>query len=328
MQQNEIMLFFAFALVMLVLFGLIVYLQNKHLKSLLQAQKPDESVNIIGQWMQEMRGSIDRTSGMIQQQLNMTQEAVSSRLDNTAQLMRLLNRDLGQIHEIGQQMRDFQKIFRSPKLRGNVGENILKDLLYQILPKENIKLQHRFRNGQIVDALIITENNSIPIDSKFPLENFSKAQNATNPEEEKLYKREFFRDARRHIDAISQKYIRPEEDTLDFAIMYIPSETIYYETISNDAIMTYARDKNILLISPNNFYYFLKVIMLGLEGKRIEETSRRIIQTLRALRQDASKVTNDIKILNSHINNAKNASERLNSDFLNMVGKIENESGH
>jgi len=98
--------------------------------------------------------------------------------------------------------------------------------------------------------------------------------------------------------------------------------------MSSDAIMTYARDKNILLISPNSFYYFLKVIMLGLEGKRIEEASRRIIQTLCALRQDASKVTNDIKILNSHINNAKSATERLNSDFLNMVGKIENESGH
>ncbi|NIA31376.1 MAG: DNA recombination protein RmuC, partial [Actinobacteria bacterium] len=146
MQQNELILLFGFAFVMVVLFGLIIYFQNRHLKSLIEAQKPDESVNIIGQWMQEMRGSIDRTSGMIQQQLNMTQEAVSSRLDNTAQLMRLLNRDLGQIHEIGQQMRDFQKIFRSPKLRGNVGESILKDLLYQILPKENVKLQHRFRN--------------------------------------------------------------------------------------------------------------------------------------------------------------------------------------
>ncbi len=319
---------FGFALFMVVLFSFIVYLQNKHIKSLLQAQKPDESVNIIGQWLQEMRGSIDRTSGMIQQQMNITQEAVSSRLDNTAQLMRLLNRDLGQIHEIGEQMRDFQKIFRSPKLRGNVGENILKDLLYQILPKENVKLQHRFRNGQTVDALIITENNNIPIDSKFPLENFNKAQSAGNAEEEKLYKREFLRDVRRHIDAISHKYIHPEEGTLDFAIMYIPSENIYYEVIGNDSVMIYARGKNVLLISPNSFYYFLKVILLGLEGKRIEEASRRIIQTLRALRQDASQVTNDIKIVNSHINNAKNASERLNSDFLNMVGKIENEGGH
>jgi len=196
MQQNEIMLLFAFVFVMLAIFGFIVYMQNRHLKSLLQAQKPDESVNSIGQWLQEMRGSLDRTSGMIQQQMNMTQEAVSSRLDNTAQLMRLLNRDLGQIHEIGQQMRDFQKIFRSPKLRGNVGENILKDLLDQILLKKNIKLQHPFRNGRTVDALIITENNSIPIDSKFPLENFNKARNAAIPDEEKLYKREFFRDRR------------------------------------------------------------------------------------------------------------------------------------
>src|SRR5206468_9986502 len=135
----------------------------------------------------------------------------------------------GQMNEIGRNMRELQEFLKSPKLRGNIGEQVLKDLISQIFPKNSFYLQHQFKSGDKVDAAIKTDAGILPIDSKFPMENFQKFNKSQTDEEKVHYQKEFARDVKKHIDAISKKYILPEEGTMDFALMYVPSESVYYE---------------------------------------------------------------------------------------------------
>lgn len=307
----------------IILFIIVLFWQNRKLYSLLEQNVKDESFSILGQWISDMKTGIHETNMSIQQQLYNSNKSLNSRLDSTTRLLQMLNKDLGHVHEIGSQMRDFQSLFRNPKFRGNVGENILKEMLYQVLPRDHISLQHKYKNGQIVDALVQIENRYLPIDAKFPLANYIKYQNASQHSED-LYKKEFFNDIKKHIRNVSTKYISPDDKTLDFALVYIPSEAIYYEIINYSQILDFAREQNILLISPNSFYYFLKIIMIGLEGQKIEEATVQIIKTFKALQKDAVQVNEDLRLLMSHLNNSKNAAERLYSDFALMSGKLEN----
>ena len=231
--------------------------------------------------------------------------------------------ELGKVQEVGRGVKEFQEFLRSPKLRGNIGEQILRDLLEQMLPKENFSLQYQFQEGQIVDAIVKTNQGIIPIDSKFPMENFRiMMKNDLGTKE--MAKKNFVRDIKKHIDDISKKYILPSEGTVDFALMYVPSEPIYYEiSLNQPEILDYGYQKKIYFVSPNSFYYFLKIIMIGLQGARIEKGARKILNGMKAVEQEASKFEGDLSILTSHIDHAKTASERAQNRFGRLVGKIE-----
>lgn len=230
--------------------------------------------------------------------------------------------ELGRVREIGQAMREFQEFLRSPKLRGGVGEQVLKDLLAEVLPKSNFQCPYQFRGGEIIDAIVKTRQGLIPIDSKFPMENFQKYLKAQGREKEN-YLKEFIRDIKKHIDDISRKYILPQEGTLDYAIMYIPVESVFSEIINRQEILEYAHAKNILLVSPNTFYYFLKIIMIGLEGAKIEEASKRILDGLKAIQQESIKFGEELTTLASHIEHAKSASDRVQSRYGKLAGRID-----
>lgn len=226
--------------------------------------------------------------------------------------------ELGKVQEIGHNMKEFQDFLKSPKLRGNLGEQVLKDLLEQILPQDNFKIQHKFKEGQVVDAIIKTNQGIIPIDSKFPMENFRKMK------EDKKHKKKFVRDIKKHIDDISKKYILPQEGTVDFALMYTPSEAVYYEiTINNPSLLEYGYDNKVYFVSPNSFYYFLKIIMIGLEGAKIEEASKRILEGLKAVSQESSKFGNELDTLTTHIDHARSASDRVRNKYQRLAARIE-----
>ena len=231
--------------------------------------------------------------------------------------------ELGRVQEVGRGIKEFQEFLRSPKLRGNIGEQILRDLLEQILPKESFSLQYQFQEGQIVDAVVKTNQGIIPIDSKFPLENFKRIK-AENSEEKTVGQRDFIRDIKKHIDDIAKKYILPSEGTVDFALMYVPSEPVYYEiTLNQPQILDYGYQKKIYFVSPNSFYYFLKIIMVGLQGAKIEKGAKKILSGMKAVQQEALKFEGELSILTSHIDHAKTASERAQNRFGRLVGKIE-----
>ena len=219
---------------------------------------------------------------------------------------------LGRIQEIGRAMRDFQDFLKSPKLRGGIGEQILRDLLEQVLPKQSFKIQHQFREGQIVDAIIKTKQGIIPIDSKFPMEVFAKIHKAKEDEKEK-YLREFVRAIKKHIDSISRKYILPQEGTVDFALMYIPAEAIYYEIMFNlteEDLARYAWKQKVALTSPNTIYLTLRTIEHWFRDTQISKRTQQILKRLERINRDAQNLSEEFRKLGRHLKDASSAYDR------------------
>jgi DNA recombination protein RmuC len=258
------------------------------------------------------------TSNRIENQNN----SFNERLDNAARVISQVQKNIGEFSEIGRGMKDLQEFLSSPKLRGNIGEQVLKELLKQFLPKESFNLQYTFKSGEKVDAAIKTSGGIIPVDSKFPMENFRKMSGDGDEFTKKIAAKDFERDVRRHIDDISRKYILTEEGTIDYALMYIPSESIYYEIVNNQALFDYAGEKRVLPVSPTTFYAYLKAILMSFEGQKIEDQAKEILASLRAIKSDYGKVEENLSTLQKHLTNAYNMMGNVFSSFANLGQKI------
>ena len=307
-------------------FLLIFYFINKKLS---QKPKTDEA---LLQWLKAMQSSLESTNKTLNEALsnssvNMIKtlqensKQLNERLDKATLTMKDVGKEVGQMNEIGRNMKELQEFLKSPKLRGNIGEQVLKDLISQMFPKNSFNLQYEFKSGEKVDAAIKTEAGILPIDSKFPMENFQKMSKAEGKEKE-IFQKEFIRDVKKHIDAISKKYILPEEGTMDFALMYVPSESVYYEVVNEMELMDYARKVRVYIVSPSTLYAHLQTILLSFEGKRIEEKSREVFIMLRALQIDYSKVNDSLGVLGKHLNNAHSQFNNVTLGFSQIGQKL------
>lgn len=275
---------------------------NRKLSELKESQKPsDELLEYL------------KTTNV---RLNEQSKNFNERLDNAARVIGQVQKNIGEFSEIGRGMKDLQEFLSSPKLRGNVGEQVLKELLKQFMPKESFNLQYTFKSGEKVDAAIKTSGGIIPIDSKFPMENFRKMQ--TDP----AYKKEFVRDVKKHIDDIARKYILTEEGTIDYALMYIPSESVYYEIVNDSDLFDYSGEKRVLPVSPTTFYAYLKAILMSFEGQKIEAQAKEILSSLRAIKSDYGKVEENLSTLQKHLTNAFNMMGNVFSSFAQLGQKI------
>jgi len=217
-------------------------------------------------------------------------------------------------------------------LRGNLGEYLLEELLKDILPSRNYQMQYTFENGTKVDAIIRLADGIVPIDSKFPLESFQRLIEAESEEEKKTHKKEFISSVKKRIDEIATKYINPAENTFDFAMMYIPAENVFYETIINDSltntdnqILKYAWEKHVIPVSPNSFYAYLMSIVYGLKGLRIEKQARYIIGELEKTQALFGKFFADFCTLGDKIKTAEKKYDELTkkaNKINDQVGKI------
>lgn len=254
-------------------------------------------------------------------------QQLHERLENATKVISELKNETGKFSEIGRSMQDLQDFLNSPKLRGNLGEAVLADLLKQHLPHSSFTLQHRFKSGDIVDAAITTEAGIIPIDSKFPMENFNKMIKTEDKKERDRFHQLFVSDVKKHIKAISTKYIRTEENTLDFALMYIPSETMYYEiTASVPEIQEYSQLRRVLPVSPSTFYAFLRTILVSFEGQRIAKEAQLILKNLRDIHKSTDEFGEKLGILGKHLTNAYNNMTSVNSEFQKLQTKVEHTS--
>ncbi len=219
-----------------------------------------------------------------------------------------------QILETAQDVASIKSLFQSPKWRGTLGELLLADLLSQVLPAHAYALQYSFLDRQKVDAVIHLSQGMVPIDAKFPLENFERMHAATDTQSRRLAHKQFVQDIKKHIDDIAQKYIRPAEGTLEFALMYIPSESVYYEMITQDSVddhlLNYAIKHKVLAVSPTSFYAYLETIARGLKGLRIEQSARAILDQLGKLENDMRKFFLEFEKLGNHLRWAQSSYEK------------------
>ncbi|MFA6418496.1 MAG: DNA recombination protein RmuC [Candidatus Margulisiibacteriota bacterium] len=312
----------ALSIIILALLGLIAY------KLLNQPKEPanDKGLEMMQKQMEEIRGSITRLYADNQtilqkvntdftQTLQNVDKNVNNRLDNAAKVISDVSRKLGEVHEttkrvqeIGKDIASLQEILRAPKLRGGMGELFLSDLLKQVLPPSRYQEQYRFKSGEKVDAVIVLKDGMVPVDSKFPLENFKRVIESPDDASKLAAKKQFVRDVKKHIDDIRRKYILPDEGTFDFALMYVMAENVYYEMIIKDedleddkSIFRYAIENKVIPVSPNSFYGYLQTILLGLRGMKIEEQAKEILKNISRLQGDFERVMNDFTTMGKHL---------------------------
>jgi len=234
------------------------------------------------------------------------------------------------VEEVGKNISSLQELLRAPKFRGGFGELLLERLLADTLPRDNYSLQYRFQNGETVDAVIRIGGNLVTIDSKFPLEDFERILEAATEEEQKALRRQFTRTIKNHIDNVT-KYILPDENTFDFALMYIPAENVYYETIlrgtEEGEIYSYSLQKRVIPVSPNSFYAYLQVIVQGLKGLHIEQTAREILGHLERLQGDFQDFQKDYATLGGHIHDAATKHAKAGDKLTRLSGGLERLTG-
>lgn len=270
--------------------------------------------------LRSLKSSVDSTKDTINSSLALNTKDINDRLLRATEAIGDLKKEAGAFSEVSRSMKDLQDYLRSPKLRGNIGEMVLKDLISQMFPVSSFELQHTFKSGSIVDAIIKTDAGLLPIDSKFPMENFQKMMSVSNKAEQEMLRKSFGRDIRAHVTAISKKYILPEENTLDFALMYIPSESVFYEVASAEDLMEFARSSRVYPVSPNTLYAALQTILLSFEGKKIEQKAKEVFKLMRGIQKDFSKTSDSMMTLGSHLTNAYNKFSDVQSSF-NTIGQ-------
>jgi len=280
----------------------------------------NKNISLLTEQLRVINEQVNQQLQLVNQQLQSSSGQIGQRLDNAAKVIGEVKENIGklskasdQIYEVGKNIATLQEILRPPKLRGGLGEQFLGELLSQILPPEFFTLQYQFSNGERVDAVVKLGEKLVPIDSKFPLDNFRRIIESKTDEERKSAQKVFYKDVRKHVDDIASKYIVPKEGTYDFAILYIPAENVYYETITKEdsfgeekGVLTYALNKKVIPVSPNSFYAYLHVIVLGLKGLKIEEHAREIQTLLVGLGKDLKDFQEDFRLVGKHIYDARN----------------------
>ncbi len=234
-----------------------------------------------------------------------------------------------QVQETIKDVSSFQEIFKSPKLRGQWGEASLEHILTQHFPSELYKIQHLFSSGERVDAVLKLPNGKLlPIDAKFPSENFSRMIEASGDEQE-VFQKKFVEDVKSKINEITSKYILPTEETVDFALMYIPAEAVYYEIVNNIGrkfdLANYAWSKKVILTSPNTIYLTLRTIEHWFRDTQVSQRTQEILKGLNKINRDAGKLMDDFRKLGNHLRNATSAydnSEKRLSLFSDKVDRL------
>jgi DNA recombination protein RmuC len=310
--------FLILLIIILAGFAILIFFLNRKLSDL-GKNKTDQA---LLEWLKTMQSTISNSSSETVRTLQENTKQLNERLETTARVIRDVEKEVGQMSEIGRNMRELQDFLKSPKLRGNIGEQVLKDLIAQMFPKSSFHLQYEFKSGEKVDAVIQTDAGILPIDSKFPMENYQKMTKATEKPEKEAFEKEFVRDVRKHIDAISKKYILPSEGTMDFALMYIPSESVYYEVVNQIDVIDYARRARVYMVSPSTLYAHLQTILLSFEGKKIESKSKELFTLLRSMQIDYKKIDENMSTLGKHLNNAYAQFGNVLSGFSSLGQKL------
>ncbi len=241
-----------------------------------------------------------------------------------------------QVVNLADQLKNLQDILKNPKQRGVLGEYFLEETLKNVLPPNSYQMQYKFSDGEIVDAVVFVKEKIIPIDSKFSLENYERLLNVTDPVDREVIEKQFKADLKNRIDETA-KYVRPAENTMDFAFMFIPSEAIYYDllvnkvgamkTVTRDLVDYAFRDKKVIIVSPTSFLAYLQTVLQGLKALQIEESAKEIKHRVEDLGRHLGSYEEYMKKLGSNLgttvnmyNSAYKELGKIDKDVLRITG--------
>jgi len=299
----------AVSISILIMLGINLYLVIKSRRK----EGPDANYMVLHQRMDSLSQAINDQLEKSRQASERATLTVHQQVQNFTQGMTQLHEGLKGMHDSVKSVVSFQDLFRNPKLRGQWGEMSLEASLAQYFPKDRYLIQHYFSSGEAVDAALRLPNDILlPIDSKFNWDNFQKLVNADNDIHKDGYRKLFYSDVKKKIDEISSKYILPAEGTTDFALMFVPAETVYYEMINNMKdvdVADYARKKKVILVSPNTFALSVSAIQHWYRDVHINQKTQSIIKKLEGIVADSAKLADTFRKLGSHLSNATSAYE-------------------
>ena len=267
----------------------ILFLQRIH-----RSRKDDHAFILL----QNQINEVNKTLG---ENLNSTQEALQRQFSQSSRIIQEVTEKLTKLDEtnkqvvgFAEQLRSLENVLTNPKQRGILGEYFLETLLKNVLPPAAYQMQYRFKDGEAVDAVIFVEDRIIPVDSKFSLENYNRLVEEQDPAARDRLEKQFKQDVKNRIDETA-KYIRPDEKTMDFAFMFIPSEGIYYDLLINrigtikaqtrDLIEYAFKDKHVIIVSPTSFFAYLQTVLQGLRALQIEQSAQQIRERVEQLQK-------------------------------------------
>jgi DNA recombination protein RmuC len=289
---------------------------------------------LLEQRLSQMEERIGRRVGELDERVDRRLEGLDGRILSSQQnagrtATQIVDR-LGKLDTTAAQMLQrandltrLEQALRPPKARGGLGELLLGKLL-----ADAYQLQHTFRSGDRVDAVVRAEK-LLPVDAKFPLDNYERVVAAEDEGERELHEKAFARDVKGHVDAISSKYIRPAEDTFDFAFMYLPSEAVYYEVVCGrtGSLYHYALERRVFPVSPSTFHAFLLVILLGLRGMQIERDAQEVMAYCAQLGRDFQRFRGDFETVGKHLGHAQSKYAEADRRLDRLGASVERAAG-
>lgn len=307
-----------------------------------QPEKPDQSMMMI-------QGQLAELSKIVHDRLDTSHKSMQAQFDSSSKLISNVTEKLTKLDEtnrqvlgFSEQLQSLENILKNPKQRGILGEYFLETLLKNVMPPSSYQMQYKFKDGEIVDAVVFIKDKIIPIDSKFSLENYNKILETNDPKEREVLEKMFKSDLKNRIDETS-KYIRPSEKTMDFAFMFIPSEAIYYDLLVNQVgavkvntrdLIEYAfKEKKVIIVSPTSFHAYLQTVLQGLRAMQIEEQAQSIRENVEKLQKHLLVYDDFLKKMGTQLgttvgtyNTAYKEFGKINKDVVKITG-VEQEIG-
>ena len=324
MDVATIILLAAVVVNLMLTIGFFLFLRNRNVEVPLSNSLLELKSELISKQMEglvSLRASLDNAHQVLNERLSDGNRSIDQKLTVISEIenkLGQLSTQTSNLEIIGKNIQSLSDILKPPKMRGQFGEILLENLLREILPEALLEFQYPFNDGVRVDVVIKLMKKLLPIDSKFPLESFHRFISAdSDTEEKKKAEKEFTQALKRHIDAIAVKYLKPEEQTTDFAVMYLPSEAVYNQMLSaeHEELFRYALSKKVIPSSPGHLYGFLASISAIYAEAGLSTDSRKFVELLTTVQETVSKL-NDINervagSLRSALKNVDKSKEEL-----------------
>ncbi len=336
---------FLIAILVIVIFGFTIVIYNLNHKiseltksSAVELIKTDvvELARSINDLQKSVGDKLDRNNLSVQTSIQKQLGESSKIVADVSQRLAKLDETNRRVVDVADELKTLQNVLQNPKQRGVFGEYYLESVLDNVIPSKNYQMQYKFKDGETVDAVIFLDRGQIlPIDSKFSLENYNRMVSAKNKAEKDILLKKVRADLKGRIDETS-KYIRPAEKTMEFAFMFIPSESLYYDLLIGDVgtgssardLIEYAfRDKKVIIVSPTSFMAYLQTVLQGLRSLQIEEQAKDIQVRVGILGQHINKFDEYMQKLGrslgqtvGHYNNAHKELGKVDKDVIKIAG--------